>query len=1079
MAHLSLSLLGEFQATLAGQAVTGFRSDKVRALLAYLAVESSQAHTRAQLSGLLWPAWPESAARTYLRQALFDLRRLLGDSAAPTPFLLVTYRTIQFNRQSDYSLDATALIEASDLASKATSSPARARLEELQQVAAHSTGNFMEGFFLDGCSAYEEWQLLTRERLRRHFAQLLRALIDSFEQIGDHQQALQYAWLQVELEPLLHQAHGHVLRLLALTGESDAALAHYRRYCHMLEEELGTAPTPEITTLIDQIRVGQAPFLVQPVAGSTRSPRSKEIPRIPLPASISAVAPPISRLPFVARERELAELTAHLESALNAQGRVILICGSAGQGKTALVQEFARQAQANRSALVVAAGSCDAQTGIGDPFQPFRDILGLLSGDVETAWRAGTITRSQAASLWHLFPSAVTAMMSAGPDLIGSLVNGAALFARVVDSGLSAYIDQEQLREQAARAAVATRLKQAALFEQTTNVLRILADESPLLLFLEDLHWADLGSLNLLFHLGRHLVGTRILIVGTFRPEEVALGRQGEPHPLAHVLNEFQQMFGRTTVDLRQSDGLDFVNRLLDTQPNRLGAAFRESLYAQSQGHALFTVELVRAMQERGDLVIDQTGHWCESARLDWDLFPARVEAAIAQRIERLPAQMRHLLSIASVEGERFTTSVLAEVAGLEEQEVIHWLSAELDRKHQLVLAHGTRRVHGLRQSQYRFRHILFQRYLYIALDDVERIYLHERVGSTLEEMAAGHEEELDANALRLARHFHQAEIYRQAVIYYHRAGVAAARMVATEEAIAHFEIALSLLKHVMNVSVRAQLELMLQIESAKVLGLRYGEGNSMLVPIHKRVIALSEEVDDASGGFQALHGLWLHDWLQADLKCAKQYAERILVEAQRSRDHEALADAYSALGHICFTSGDLIGSREQFERAVAQSTLARRGRDPGELDGGISASSSQFLAHTLWLLGFPDQAQLAIAALLSQLGDGIHPYDQAHALIGVMALHQYRQEPEKTREAAQAVLAVSNKYGFTQWTSWAEFMHGWATAKLGGGGQALDQMERAAAEWPGLVWGARSSSNHGRCPLASGTDSEGAGTVG
>ena len=121
MAHLSLSLLGEFQATLAGEPVTGFHSDKVRALLAFLAVEASQPHTRIHLAGLLWPDWPEKQARTYLRQALFDLRKLLGDGNASAPFLLANHRTIQFNQQSDHSFDVAALNEATVAASEATS----------------------------------------------------------------------------------------------------------------------------------------------------------------------------------------------------------------------------------------------------------------------------------------------------------------------------------------------------------------------------------------------------------------------------------------------------------------------------------------------------------------------------------------------------------------------------------------------------------------------------------------------------------------------------------------------------------------------------------------------------------------------------------------------------------------------------------------------------------------------------------------------------------------------------------------------------------------------------------------------
>ena len=108
MSRLSISLLGRFQVTLDGEPVTTFESDKVRALLAYLAVEAEQPHRRERLAGLLWPERPERAARQSLSQALFNLRHASGDREATPPFLNVSSQTLGFNRASDYSLDVTA-----------------------------------------------------------------------------------------------------------------------------------------------------------------------------------------------------------------------------------------------------------------------------------------------------------------------------------------------------------------------------------------------------------------------------------------------------------------------------------------------------------------------------------------------------------------------------------------------------------------------------------------------------------------------------------------------------------------------------------------------------------------------------------------------------------------------------------------------------------------------------------------------------------------------------------------------------------------------------------------------------------
>jgi predicted ATPase len=177
-------------------------------------------------------------------------------------------------------------------------------------------------------------------------------------------------------------------------------------------------------------------------------------------------------------------------------------------------------------------------------------------------------------------------------------------------------------------------LEQRAIFEQYTNVLCRLSNNHPLLLVLDDLQWADKGSVGLLFHLGRRVQSERVLIVGAYWPEEVALQRDGVPHPTRKVMVELQRQFGDVTLDLADIDraeGYRFVEAVLDTEPNRLDQEFRETLYRRTGSHPLFTVELLRTMQERGDIVRDKgtDGAWVEGAALDWGALPARVEAVI------------------------------------------------------------------------------------------------------------------------------------------------------------------------------------------------------------------------------------------------------------------------------------------------------------------------------------------------------------------------------------------------------------------------------------------------------------------
>ncbi|NIP17123.1 MAG: AAA family ATPase, partial [Xanthomonadales bacterium] len=262
--------------------------------------------------------------------------------------------------------------------------------------------------------------------------------------------------------------------------------------------------------------------------------------------------------------------------------------GEAGSGKTALVQEFTRRAQEAHADLIVASGNCNAYTGIGDPYLPFREILELLTGDVEARWAAGAMTGEHARRLWNTLPLAAQALVEAGPDLIDTFVLRAALLERAMTyaPGRADWLTRldELVERKPTTGPGALSPQQSDLFEQYTRVLQALARQAPLVLVVDDLQWADAGSINLLFHLGRQLAGSRILIVGAYRPEEVAIGRDGERHPLEPVVNEFQRDFGDITVNLGQAESRDFVEAFLDSEPNRLGVPFREMLYRQTRG---------------------------------------------------------------------------------------------------------------------------------------------------------------------------------------------------------------------------------------------------------------------------------------------------------------------------------------------------------------------------------------------------------------------------------------------------------------------------------------------------------------
>jgi predicted ATPase len=502
------------------------------------------------------------------------------------------------------------------------------------------------------------------------------------------------------------------------------------------------------------------------------------------------ISPPTKTPLFVARQQEMDRLQRLLNETLAGNSRVALIAGEAGQGKTSLLQAFVREAQKAHLHLIAAGGYGNAYTGSGDPYLPFRQILELLTGDVAASAAAGVLPPDYANRLRPLLPLTAPALVEASPDLLDTFIPTQRLLERAAAQVSPATGWLISLRELATRklAVDGVQMHQSNLFEQYARLLQTVAKWGPLLLFLDDLQWADLGSANLLLYLGKRLQGYPVLILGAYRPAEVAAGRDGQSHPLEQVVRELQRDFGDVILDLSQSETRAFVDALLDSEPNQLSDAFRDTLYQQTGGHPLFTVELLRGMQERGDLAQDENGRWVEQPGLDWKTLPARAEGAIGARIGRLSPTLQELLQVASIEGEEFTVEVIAQVLGADPREIARLCSRELDKSHHLVHALGVKRAGNLRLSRYRFQHILIQRFLYNNLDKVERAYLHEAVANALESLLGEGTAEV---AGQLARHLDEAEMPERAAAYQEQAGDKARHAIALEETRRYYQAAL------------------------------------------------------------------------------------------------------------------------------------------------------------------------------------------------------------------------------------------------------------------------------------------------
>lgn len=487
---------------------------------------------------------------------------------------------------------------------------------------------------------------------------------------------------------------------------------------------------------------------------------------------------------LLARERELRQLDDSLERTLAGRATVTFVTGEAGSGKSALLDEFRRRAAERSSELVVATGVCDAQTGIADPYLPFREVLGELTGARPADRAAPDGGEPKKLPRWTL--ASVRALVEHGPDLVDLLVPGGAILTKLGTRAVKGSPWARRLAEitsgRAGRGAAQVHLDTEHVHEQYTRLLRAVAAEHPLVLVLDDLHWADAASAGLLFHLARRLEEDRILLLGAYRADDVALGRAGNRHPIDPVVNELQRYRGDMFVRLGEepSRGREFVQALLAAEAPGVEEAFGDELFRHTGGHPLFTLELLRHLQDTGGLVREDRGGWTRGDGIRWSDLPARVEGVIAERAARLDGRQREALTAAAIEGREFTAEVVAAVLGEEVRDVVRLLSGDLEKRHRLVVARGVETVGRTRVAAYAFRHSLFQAWFYGSLDEVERVYGHEAAGRALETL---HAEDRDEVAPRLARHFVAADRPVEAIPYLLTAGERAQATSADEEA--------------------------------------------------------------------------------------------------------------------------------------------------------------------------------------------------------------------------------------------------------------------------------------------------------
>ncbi len=758
-----LKTLGGIQLKLEGIYVQNNLSRKALALIVYLSISNKSA-SRDYLGELFWEGFSQTRGMNNLRVTLSEIRKNLPD------LLTIERHTVAINPNYDYWFDVDELINSSDSANGTMEINSRKIASQAEKKLGHYHGDFLEGFYIQGCSSFENWIMIEREQIRELVIAQLQDLIDFYIAMADYQPGIKLLKDLLKLNPLLESAHRQLMRLFVFEDQREAALSQFEFCKKVLKNELDVEPSAETMEFFEAIRAGELEFpLVENVPG-------------PLIIFEGVVQ---HRPVFVGRENQLTQMDAHLDEALKGKGRVVLVSGEAGSGKTALVKEFAGRALERNQNLLVTSGRCNAFSGQGDAYLPLHQVMEILC-----CIKNPELSES-AERLWEVFPQTLTTVLTQGPDLIDKLINSDKLMSRAyaVKAKKKNWLDplKKLIHSEGKDQKVHN---SQFLIDMCNKVLVTLSRHNPLLIIFDDMQWVDNASSNLLFHLFRNISENHILIIGMYRPSEVFSKVEGS-NPFELLIHEVKAHHGDTEINLdsvSEKEAEIFVDEFLDSEQNQLDASFRKNLLAQTGGHPLFTAELLRAMQDQGD--IKQLGNegWVANSNLKWENLPAQVEGVIETRLSRLDDFSRELLELASVIGEEFDSQLLAQVLNRKEREIHQTLVKKLGRQHRLVSELGRKGKVNHALSLFRFSHNLFQHYLYLGQGEGQQCLTHKAIAHAIEKREPD-------NLQALAYHYSRAEEVEKAIHYLLMVADKARHKYANEEAINHYLQALEFIE--------------------------------------------------------------------------------------------------------------------------------------------------------------------------------------------------------------------------------------------------------------------------------------------
>jgi predicted ATPase len=720
-------------------------------------------------------------------------------------------------------------------------------------------------------------------------------------------------------------------------------------------------------------------------------------------------APPLepARRPTVGRGGERAALRAAFASAAAGRGLVVCVTGEPGLGKTTLVDDFLAEPAAAGTPLSLGRGRCSERLAGAEAYLPFLEALDDLLHGADGA-AAAQLMRVLAPS-WY----AQLAPLAAGD---------AALAPALAEARAAS---QEQ------------RKRELGVF------LLELARRRPLVLYLDDVHWADPSSVDLLAYLGGRCAGARLLLLLAYRPSDLALGN----HPLGPVKLELQARGVCREIALPFLGREDLDRYLALTFPgHEFPEEFAAVLHARTEGNPLFLVDLLRYLRDR-EVIAQQQDRWA-LARAVPDLqaeLPESVRGMIRRKVEQLGEADRRLLMAASVQGCEFDAAVVARVLGRAAAEVEERLDA-LDRVHALVrFVREHTFPDGTLTLRYGFVHVLYQNAFYATLLPTRKAAWSGTAALALLDHCG---EKRASAAAELALLFEAARQPARAVEFFLPAARNAGGVFAHREAAGLARRGLALLETLPDTPARADQELALLRALGVSLIATKGFASPDVEETYARARELCLRANDTAGLFPVLYGLWNVYLLRCELGRCNDLATQMFALAQDRRDRVLLLQAHNVLQQPLLHQGDFAAARRHQEQCLAlydpgehRTLTAVYGEDPG-------VGCLAYGAVTLWCLGYPDQA-LRSAEAARRMAEGLsNPFDVARALYFGAFTRLCRRETEATQELARALAELSDDQGFTMLQQGATALQGWALAAQGRPEEGIDRMRRGLAGW-------------------------------